>query len=122
MGNDIYRQIRDCSRIEPTRQSYADVTRFRSGDLWPRLVAGLLLVRVALLGPGIGVDVVAALLPESAVVRRGELEAADPLGALPRVPLRDHEPKREAVVGGERLAAVRPCEQDVVVVHRPERE
>src|SRR4051794_22546475 len=87
--------------------------RLRAG-----LVAGSFLVRVALLGPGVRVDVVPPLLPEPAVVRRGELQLPQPLRALPRVALRDHQPQRIAVLRGELLAFVRPGQQDVVIGHR----
>ncbi len=67
-------------------------------------VAGFLLVGVALLAPGVAEVVVAAFLPEAAAVRGHVLDAADPLGALPGVELRDDQSHREAVFHGERLA------------------
>ena len=45
-----------------------------------------------------------------------ELEAADPLRALPEVALRDEQPERLAVLGLERLPVEGVGEQDVVVV------
>src|SRR5262245_16386645 len=66
------------------------------------LRGGFLLVRVALLAPGVGMDVVSPLLPEPARVAVRELQAAEPLRALPRVALRHDQPEREPVIGLER--------------------
>src|SRR4249919_317871 len=125
------------SRTTPPRPTGSESARPRwrsSGrlgsepPLWARgvlrleLGARAFLVRVALLGPGFGVDVVPAHLPETALVLRRELESAEPLRALPRVAPRHDEAQREAVLAGERLAAVGPRDEHVVVQHRLERE
>src|SRR5581483_5500857 len=86
------------------------------------LGAGALLVGVAFLAPGVGVDVVPAGLPEPTDVVLGELEPAEPLRALPRVALRHDEAKREPVLRRELLAVVRPRHQHVVLHHRLEGE
>src|SRR3972149_3988854 len=69
--------------------------------------AASLLVGVALLLPGIGDVVVAVALPEAAHVVVEELEAAQPLGALPEVALRDEQTERVAVLRVERPPVVR---------------
>src|ERR671935_582030 len=61
---------------------------------------------VPLLFPGIAVVVVAVGLPEAGLVVVAQLEAADPLRALPEVQMRDQQPRRAAVLGRERLAPV----------------
>src|SRR5262249_40898013 len=65
-----------------------------------------LLVGVALLGPRVGVYVVAVLLPESGWIDVEELEGAEPLRALPEVELGQDQPERPAVVGLEVAACV----------------
>src|SRR5215203_5128310 len=72
--------------------------------------------------PGIGVVVVAVALPEAEAVGRRQLEAPDPLRALPEVALRDDEAERVAVLQLERLALEGVGEQDVVVVEDLERQ
>src|SRR5918992_337829 len=62
--------------------------------------------RVALLFPGVAVVVVAVGLPEARLVVVAQLESANPLGALPEVEMRNEQPRRSAVLGLERLAAV----------------
>src|ERR671911_3119240 len=59
---------------------------------------------IALFAPGVGVVVVAVPLPEPWLVLRSDLDAAEPLRALPEVLARDHEAERPAVLGRERLA------------------
>src|SRR6478672_3443704 len=71
---------------------------FRVQSNLPRLEA------VALLLEGIGVVVVSEALPEAGAVVGGELDAAQPLRALPEVLARDHEPERPAVLARERFA------------------
>src|SRR3954464_7789873 len=61
---------------------------------------------IALLFPGIAVVVVAVGLPEARLVVVAQLEAADPLRALPEVQMRDQQPRGAAVLGLERLAPV----------------
>src|SRR3954447_19072755 len=61
---------------------------------------------VTLLFPGIAVVVVAIGLPEPGLVVVAQLEAADPLRALPEVQMWDQKPRRAAVLGLERLAPV----------------
>ena len=74
------------------------------------------LLRVPLFLPGVGVVVVAVALPEAELVVVEELEAPDPLGALPEVALRDEEAERPAVLLLERLPVKRAGQQDIVVV------
>src|SRR5690606_7195536 len=64
------------------------------------------LVGVALLAPRVTARVVAALLPEAPVRVLGQqvVPPAQPLRALPRVQVRDHQPQRGAALGRERLA------------------
>src|SRR4051812_10293490 len=61
---------------------------------------------VALLFPGVAVVVIAVALPEAGLVVVAQLEATDPLRALPEVQVRDQQPGGAAVLGLERLAAV----------------
>src|SRR4030095_1592910 len=64
------------------------------------------LVGVTFFRPGVGVHVVAVLLPEARRVDVEELEAAQPLPRLPEVELGQHQPHWAAVVGLEVLAVV----------------
>src|SRR5687768_4475517 len=66
-----------------------------------------------LLRPRVAVHVIPVLLPEARRVRRAELDAADPLGALPQVQPRDQPAQRPAVVGLEVLALPRVGEDAV---------
>src|SRR5437762_5579588 len=68
---------------------------------------------VPLFGPRVAAHVIAVLLPEARQVLRQELEAPDPLGALPEVEVRYEEPRRPAVLGSEPLAA--PLEGDEIL-------
>src|SRR3954462_4465791 len=61
---------------------------------------------IALLFPWVAVVVVAVGLPEAGLVVVAQLEAADPLRALPEVQMRDQQPRRAAVLGLERLPPV----------------
>src|SRR5688572_29362850 len=93
--------------------------RGRSGfELGPRPF----LVGVPFLAERLGVDVVAADLPEAPLVLVDELEPGEPLRALPGVPLRHDEPERPPVLRLEVLSPVRPRDQDVIVAHRLEGE
>src|SRR5262245_14480531 len=74
-----------------------------------------LLVGVALLGPRVGVHVVAVLLPEPGRVDVEELEGAKPLRALPEVELGQDQPYGPAVVGLEVAASVLERQDDVVL-------
>ena len=76
---------------------------------------------VPLLGPGIGVVVVAVALPEAGLVDARELDPAQPFGALPEVLARDDEAQRIAVVGRQRLAVGLRDEQCVLVFEVGER-
>src|SRR5450756_392499 len=75
----------------------------------------------ALFLPRVSVVVVAVALPEAADVVVQEFQPADPLRALPEVPLRHHEAERVAVVWLQRLALVAVRQQDVRVVEDLER-
>src|SRR5437588_9595326 len=68
------------------------------------------------------VVVVAADLPEAALIVVEELDLVGPLGALPEVALRDDQAERAAVLRFERLAVVVPREQHVVVHERVDRK
>src|ERR1700730_8841106 len=76
---------------------------------------------VALLFPVVGVVVVAVALPEARLIRGEELDAAQPLGALPEVARRDDETQRPAVLGLERLRRRLPRDEGLVVLERLER-
>src|SRR4051795_5387172 len=76
----------------------------------------------ALFLPRVGVVVVAVALPEAELVVVEELEAADPLAALPEVALRDDEAERISVLELERLAAERVRQQDVVIIEHRQRQ
>src|SRR5207249_4988354 len=80
------------------------------------------LVAVALLRERLRVNVVPPHLPEPTRVLRAELEASQPLGALPRVALRNDQSQRPPVLGRQILAVVPPRDQHVVVIHRSKRE
>src|SRR5947208_7537202 len=84
------------------------------------LGALVLLVGVPLLGPWVGVDVIAADLLEPPDVPVLELQAPEPFRALPRIPFRHDQPQRKAVFGLERRPAVPPRHEDVVIHHRLE--
>src|ERR1043165_6181416 len=66
---------------------------------------------VALFLPVVGVVVVAVALPEPGPVVRTQLEAAEPLGALPEVARGNDEAQRPAVVRRQRLAVGFPGDQ-----------
>src|SRR5437773_3299271 len=68
-------------------------------------------IRVALFAPWIGRVRVAISLPESEPILDGELDAAQPLGALPEVAPWHDRPQGVAVLGLQRLAVVLPGEQ-----------
>src|SRR5687767_11444466 len=77
---------------------------------------------VALLAPGVAVHVVAVLFPEARGVGGAELDAADPLGALPEVQARHEAAEGPAVVGGEVLAVPRVGEDAVFAQERVQRD
>src|SRR5262245_41099525 len=68
---------------------------------------------IALLTPGIAVDVIAERLPEARLVVLHESQPADPLRRLPEVEVRDQETRRTAVLRGQRLA-VEPGRQQAL--------
>src|SRR5580765_5340282 len=72
--------------------------------------------------PGVRVVVVAVPFPEAELIVVEELEATDPLCALPEVTLRYEEAERVAVLALERLAAEGVGQHDVVVVQDGQRE
>src|ERR1700730_3295667 len=76
---------------------------------------------VALLFPVVGVVVLAVALREAGLIRGEELDAAQPLGALPEVARRDDETQRPAVLGLELLAVRLPGDESLVVLERLER-
>src|SRR5262247_1649145 len=59
---------------------------------------------IALLTPGVTVDVVAERLPEARLVVFHEAQPANPLRRLPEVEVRDQETRRAAVLRCQRLA------------------
>src|SRR6185436_1153747 len=69
---------------------------------WPRSCSDLV-TPVALLGERIAVIVVAVALPEPRLVAAAQLEATHPLGALPEVQMRHHDPHRATVDRFDRL-------------------
>src|SRR6266511_1376217 len=77
---------------------------------------------VPFLFPVVGVVVVAVALPEAGLVAGAQLEAAEPLGALPEVLRGDNEAQRPAVIRLQRLAVGAPRDQRVVVLDRGERD
>src|SRR5207249_648014 len=78
-----------------------------AGGVGAHLLHGAcLLIGVALVLPGVGVHVVAVDLPEAGRVDVEELEAAQPLGALPEVELGHDQAKGPAVIGREVLTVV----------------
>src|SRR5260221_6504127 len=72
--------------------------------------------------PGVRVVVIPVPLPEAELIVVEELEATDPLGALPEIALRYEEAERVAVLALERLAAEGVGQHDVVVIPDSERE
>src|SRR5512138_2072770 len=63
-----------------------------------------LLLVIPLLEPRVAVVVVAAHFPEAGLVVHRELDALDPLGALPEIELGDHHAQRAAMLAADRLA------------------
>jgi hypothetical protein len=61
--------------------------------------------------PGIAAQVIAALFPETRLVRLKEVNAPDPLGGFPGVELRDYQADGAAVIWWDWLAVVRPREE-----------
>src|SRR5215208_2392942 len=72
--------------------------------------------------PGVCVVVVPVALPEAELIVIEELEAADPLRALPEVALRNEKAERVAVFWLEWLAAVCVSQHHVVVVEHIQRQ
>src|ERR1043165_8288098 len=72
------------------------------------------LLVVALFEPRIAVVVIAAQFPEARLVMHRELDALDPLGALPEVKLGDHHAQGTAMLAADRLAVPAPRQQDIV--------
>src|SRR5438552_8851932 len=96
------------------------VRTLRSGGSRPSrdgLVAPL-----ALFLPGVAAVVVAVALPEAGLVRRRELDAAQPLRALPRVELGDHQARGGPVLRRERRAVRPDRDEHVVVLRRLDRD
>jgi hypothetical protein len=69
---------------------------------------------VPLLFPWVPISVVAVLLPKARPVMGKEFEPANPLGALPGIKLRHHQPQRAAVLCSERFAIVLERKKHVV--------
>src|ERR687897_1060351 len=61
---------------------------------------------IALLAPGVAVDVVAERLPEARLVVLHEAQPADPLGRFPEAEVWDQQARRAAMLGHQRLAVV----------------
>src|SRR5262245_1619788 len=76
----------------------------------------------AFLAPGVAANVIPVPLPEPGAILRHQLEARDPLGALPEVEMRDDQPHGTPVLGRQRVPVVMRGEDDVVVEERLERE
>src|SRR5580658_2938539 len=91
------------SRASASRsfRAFIVVLVWSGSDRRPGSVAG-----VALLLPRVTVVVIAVGLPEARHVMIEQLEPPHPLGALPEVQVRDEQPRRAAVLGSERAAAV----------------
>src|SRR5689334_17241237 len=65
---------------------------------------------VPLLLPRVAPRVIAVLLPEPGFVVVEDPQPRDPLGALPEVQMRHQQPRRTAVLGGQRFAVELPGE------------
>src|SRR5688572_8608193 len=72
--------------------------------------------------PRVRFVVVAVALPEARSIVRGELEATNPLRALPEIALRHHQAERVAVVRRERRAIGDVGQEYVVIVEHRERK
>src|SRR5215475_12075291 len=79
---------------------------------WADAISHLLVI--ALLLPGITVVVIAAHFPKARLVERRELDALDPLGALPEIEAGDHYAQRAAMLAADRLAVPAPGEQHIL--------
>src|SRR5438034_7574078 len=77
---------------------------------------------VALLLPIVGLVVVAVALPETGLIGCTELQPPQPLGALPEIARRHHQPQRPAVVGSQRLVVRFVRDQRLVSLKRLERQ
>src|SRR5262249_12768414 len=71
---------------------------------------------IALLLPGVALVVIATLLPEAGLVARDELDALQPLRALPEIELGHDRAHRAAMLAGQGLALPLVSEQRVIVV------
>src|SRR6266536_3374304 len=76
---------------------------------------------VALFLPEVRVVVVAVALPEAGLVVVQELEAAQPLRALPEVSRRDDQAYRPAMIGRQRLSVGLVGDQRLLVLDRLQR-
>src|SRR5687767_9317029 len=79
------------------------------------------IVGVPLFLPRVGVVIVAVTLPETKAVFVEELNAAQPLGALPKVLLGYQRAQRVAVLRGKLLPVVLISQQRIVLKHQVER-
>src|SRR5262245_60635263 len=70
----------------------------------PASASGASVAVVALLTPGVSVDVVAEGFPKARLVVLHEPQPADPFRRLPEVEVRDQETRRAAVLWRQRLA------------------
>src|SRR5215469_6515466 len=71
-----------------------------------RVEAARSVIGIPLLAPGVAVDVVTAQLPEPGLVARGELQAHDPFGRLPKVQMWHEQAGGAAVIGLDRPPVV----------------
>src|SRR5690349_3423694 len=86
-----------------------------------RQAIGFAIVRsvaaIALFEPLVASVVIAERLPETGLVAFLHAKTAHPLGALPEVASRDHEPGRAAVLRRQWLAVVFPGNESLTVQH-----
>src|SRR6187455_1081930 len=117
IGNSALKKRNSALASSVTRSPppYTSAAAETSRRLRPHALHGAgFLVRVALFLPGIGVQVVAVDLPESGRVHLDELEAADPLRALPEVEVRHHQAAGASMFGSQRRPVVLDGKEHVV--------
>src|ERR1043166_2557485 len=84
------------------------------GGQAPRYATRELIITMALFVPRVASKMIAAFFPEAWHVRRYEFDVLDPLGALPRIQLRNHPANRTAMLYGDWLTVMRNGQQRVV--------
>src|SRR3954471_13210786 len=72
----------------------------------PAVALDASVIRVALLTPGVAINVVSAQLPEAGLIVLSELKPVHPLCRLPEIEMRHKQARRPPVIARQRLAFI----------------